>query len=105
MGLQMPPQIRVLVDKLQLKAAQLRDQHAAINELARPLILEKKKIEAEAVALDQRRRANEQQFGHLGVEKQRLTQQLQQAQTALESLHATDKMFQDAAEIVRGLQL
>ena len=105
MGLQMHPQMKILVDQLQMKAAQLRDQHAAINELARPFVLEKKKIEAEAAALDQRRRANEQHFNHLGVQKQHLTQQLQQAQKALESLHATDKLYQDVAEIVRGLEL
>ena len=38
----LPTQILGLVDKLKMKAAQLRDQHAAINEQARPIIAEKK---------------------------------------------------------------
>ena len=100
----LPPQILGLVDTLKRKAAQLRDQHAAISEQATPIIAEKKKIEAEAVALEQRRRANEQQFAGLGVEKQRLNQYLQQAQQALDTLSQTENMWQDAAEIVRGLQ-
>jgi len=95
-----PAVIRTLVDTLTQKISELLVQQTAISDEVAHLLAEKKRIEADAVALEQRRRAVAQSL----LEQQQVNEALEKTQQALHTISKTEKMWQDAAEIALGLQ-
>ena len=99
----LPSEIQAIVDSLKEKIGVLVAQHAAIREQAAPIVAEKRQIELEVVALEQRRRAVHKIVADFGLQQQKVVEDLKKAQQALADMTAAETMWSGAAAIALAL--